>query len=83
MLVAPPVIDETASYKIFKDLFKGSESASRKLPKLIEKYAKSNDLLFFDASKIVKVSKVDGIHLDEDANKILGESLAEKITSVI
>lgn len=83
MIVAPPVIDETASYKVFKDMFKGSESASRKLPKLMEKFANNNDLLFFDASKVVKVSKVDGIHLDEENSKILSEELAKAVISYI
>ncbi len=79
MLIAPPAINEKESYKAFENVFKGSESTSRRLSKLMEKFARSEDFLFLDASEIVKVSIVDGVHLDEEANKLLGQAIAEKI----
>lgn len=79
MLIAPPTILEEHSYKIFGDLFKGSEMKVAQLPHLIEKYAQTHDLEFFDCSPVVKVSDVDGIHLDEEGNRLLGEALAQKV----
>ena len=79
MIVAPPVVNEKESYKSFKDIFKNSQKKSRQLSELLGSYAKKRHLLFFDSSKIVKPSPVDGIHLDETANKLLGENLVRKI----
>lgn len=79
MLIAPPTINERASYKTFGAIFKGSESRIRKLPKLIEKFATHHDLEFFDAGSVVTVSEADGVHLSVEANEILGKRLAEKI----
>lgn len=79
MIVAPPFINERASYKLFGAIFKGSESRIRKLPKVLEKFTRSKELLFFDASSVVTVSPIDGIHLTEEENKKLGVELANKI----
>jgi len=83
MIIAPPIINERESYKTFKDIFKNSEERSRKLPNLFETYAKKHDLAFFDSSKVVKVSPIDGIHLNEGANRLLAKSLANKIEPIL
>lgn len=56
MIVAPPFINERASYKLLGEIFKGSESRIRKLPKVLEKFANSKELFFFDSSAVVTVS---------------------------
>ncbi len=82
-LIAPPPIDEPSSYKEFKDVFKGSGSKILSLPSIIKDFATENKILFFDASKVVKVSPIDGIHLDIENNHLLGRALAQFIKEVL
>lgn len=82
MIVAPPFINERASYKLFGAIFKGSESRIRKLSKVLEKFARSKDLLFFDSSSVVTVSETDGVYLSKEENKKLGEALAGSILKI-
>jgi lysophospholipase L1-like esterase len=79
IVVSPPNINEEASYKSLKDIFKGSQNKLRQFPNLLNNFAIKNNILFFDASNIVEVSEIDGIHLNEESNKTLGEKLAEFI----
>jgi lysophospholipase L1-like esterase len=83
MIVTPPPTNEKKSYKIFNDLFKGSQSKSEKLPELLKNFVKTNKLLFFNASEIVQPSPIDGIHLAKLENKVLGEKLATKILNSV
>ena len=82
MIIAPPFINERSSYKLFGAIFKGSESRIRKLPKVLEKFARSKELEFFDASSVVTVSEIDGVHLSAESNKLLGEKLVEKVLEI-
>lgn len=82
-LVIPPTIDEVASDKAFKNIFSGSGDKILAMQKLIKQLADDNKVLTFDASKVVTVSQVDGIHLDADNNRLLGKALAQFIKEVI
>lgn len=82
LLIIPPIIDEAESYKAFKDIFKGSQPRLIELPGEITSYAKQNLLDYYNASEI-KVSKIDGIHLDVSANQQLGKGLANKIRTIL
>ena len=79
LIIAPPIINELESYKIFKELFKGAQDKVEKLVQLLRAYADKNNLEFFDSSAIITTSNIDGIHLDEEANELLAEALSTKI----
>ncbi len=83
LIIAPPVINEKDSYKAFGDFFKGADERSSKLPLALQKHTKERGLDFFDSSKIVKVSNIDGIHLDEKSNIELGKSLSEVVLKLL
>lgn len=82
LLLAPPLIEEKFSYALFNDLFKGAKEKSSKLGNIFDKIAEENGFKYFDTSKIVKPSEVDGIHLDQENNKILGQELAKVIINI-
>lgn len=82
-LVIPPTIDEVASDKAFKNIFNGSGEKILAMQKLIKQLADDNKVLTFDASRVVTVSQVDGIHLDSDNNRLLGRALAQFIKEVL
>lgn len=82
-VVIPPTIDEVASDKAFKNIFSGSGEKILAMQKLIKQLADDNKVLTFDASKIVTVSQIDGIHLDAENNRLLGRALAQFIKEVL
>lgn len=82
-LVIPPTIDEVASDKAFKNIFNGSGEKILAMQKMIKQIADDNKVLIFDASKVVTVSQVDGIHLDADNNRLLGKAVAQFIKEVL
>lgn len=82
-LVIPPTIDEPASDKAFKNIFSGSGEKIFAMQKLIKQLADDNKVLTFDASKVVTVSPVDGIHLDAENNRLLGRALAQFIKEIL
>lgn len=79
----PPAIDEPASDKAFKNMFSGSSEKILAMQKLIKQLADDSKVLTFDASKVVTVSQVDGIHLDAENNRLLGRALAQFIKEVL
>ncbi len=79
MLIAPPPINEVAAEKVFKTIFKGSSAKINELPKLMKSFAKENNVLYFDSSSVVKVSDIDGVHLDIQNNYLLGRALVQFI----
>ncbi len=82
-ILAPPIIDEEKSYESFQNIFKGSQQRSNALPAIIKKFAEKENVEFYDTSTIVSVSSKDGIHLDNNANRILGNELAKFINLIL
>lgn len=76
MLLAPPRVDEERARSAYGDWFDGAGAKTALLPQLIGEFAQKHDLLFFDTSTLITVSPLDGIHLDAENNRILGEKLA-------
>ncbi|MEI8232203.1 MAG: GDSL-type esterase/lipase family protein [bacterium] len=83
VLIAPPAIDEPTSHKWFKNIFNSAGPKIAALPTLIKEFAENNKVYYFDASKVVTFSPVDGIHLDIENNRLLGKSLAQFIKEVV
>lgn len=76
LLVGPPPLRELGR---LADMLTGAEQKSARLPELFLDLARRSDVLFLDASAIIEVSAVDGIHLDADAHKLLGQALGKMI----
>ena len=76
LLVAPPPILEVGC---LADMFEGGAAKSQRLAAEIEAAAKRVGVPFLDAGQVVKVSPVDGIHYDAEANPRLAEAFAAAI----
>jgi lysophospholipase L1-like esterase len=83
VLIAPPRVDEEYSYELFKDIFKDSKERSLVFPDLYHGIAETHGWHFLDSSIIISPSHVDGVHLDEENNKILGQAIARFLPSVL
>jgi len=75
LIVAPPLTKSPRGEMAEK--FAGAEQKSKGLPRELEKVAKELDCGFFDAGKVVSVSKIDGVHLDADQHAKLGAAMAD------
>ncbi|HEY1041405.1 MAG TPA: GDSL-type esterase/lipase family protein [Candidatus Paceibacterota bacterium] len=86
LLVAPPhmqaseIAQDTALTKIFGE---AAEQKSKELAPIYEQFARENNIAFFDASTVCKSASGEGVHLDIENNKLLGEALARKIQEQI
>lgn len=58
------------------EMFEGGTEKSRKLAERMAATAKSCGAHFLDAGTLIRSSDIDGIHLDEDAHRTLGEAVA-------
>ena len=83
VLIAPPEIDEPSSHVDFNNIFHSAGPKVAALPQLIKDFAKANKVYFFDASKVVKSSVPDGVHLDIEANHQLGRALTQFIKEIL
>jgi lysophospholipase L1-like esterase len=76
LLVAPPPIEEVGA---LATMFAGGAAKSRGLGAEVKAAAERAGVSFLDAGRLIKVSPVDGIHYDADANPILAEAFAAAI----
>lgn len=82
-IIAPPPIDEPVTHKDFKNIFNGAGPKIAALPALMKEFAEKNKIFYFDSSKIVTVSPIDGIHLDIENNHKLGRALVQFIKEIL
>jgi len=76
MVVAPPPILEVGW---MGELFAGGAAKSRQFGSRFKEVAARSGAAFLDAGAIVESSTVDGIHLDEDAQRVLAGAIAEMV----
>jgi lysophospholipase L1-like esterase len=76
LLVAPPPIIEVGC---LRGMFAGGAAKSAGLAAEIEAAAKRVGVPFLDAGKVVKVSAIDGIHYDAEANPALAQAIADAV----
>lgn len=75
LLVAPPPIVATRNLE-FRELFAGGEAASQRIAGLYEALADETGCGFFDAGKVATATPRDGVHLDAENTRKIGEALA-------
>ena len=79
LLVAPPKVVEIGR---LGQMFLGGAEKSIETGKLLAEVARRHDVAFLDASSVVEASAVDGIHLDDDAHRDLGQAIAKLVRSL-
>ncbi|NHB75282.1 SGNH/GDSL hydrolase family protein [Rhodobacter calidifons] len=76
LLVAPPPIEEVGC---LAGMFAGGAAKSRQLAAEVAAAARRAGVPFLDAGQVVRVSPIDGIHYDAEANPALAEAFAAAI----
>jgi lysophospholipase L1-like esterase len=78
--VSPPTV---ARLTDMAQMFEGAEAKSRQFPEHYESFAEQQGCEFFDGSRVIVSSDVDGIHLDPGEHRKLGEAVAERIRQIL
>jgi lysophospholipase L1-like esterase len=82
LLVSPSHIIPTADPEI-SARFRESIPKSLQLAEHYRQLADENGCHFWDAASVAKSSPVDGIHLDAENHKLLGQGIAEKAKVIL
>ncbi len=81
LLVAPQPLGPLSPF--MKTFFEGRAAVSRQLAREYEKIAHMTGCHFLDASKYVKSSRVDGVHLDAAEQKKLASGVKKSVLSIL
>lgn len=78
LLVSPPHIVETAD-EYFSAMFMGGVAQSKNLALYYSDAADTLGCGFFDAASVAKANNIDGVHMDADNTRALGQAIAPVI----
>ena len=65
------------------EMFQGGTEKSKSLGKEYKRVAEDRGVPFLDAGTVVTSSRVDGIHLDKDMQRKLGEAIAAMVPGIV
>jgi lysophospholipase L1-like esterase len=80
LLIAPPPIVKLG---ILAEMFDGGIAKSQKFAEYYRTYAEWYNVDFFDAGSVIRSSEIDGIHLEADQHRRLGEALAGEVNRLL
>ena len=81
LIVAPPALDGPKGTIAPK--FEGGDRRCVGVAAAYREVADGLGCAFFDAGSVVRASRVDGVHLDADAHRALGDALADVVRPLI
>jgi len=80
LLISPPPVGRLTD---LAEMFEGSEEKSERFAVHYGRFAEQNGCGFLDAGAVIASSDVDGIHLEEDEHRKLGEAVAPRIKGAL
>ena len=80
LLVSPPVVGKLTE---FAEMFEGAPDKSRRLGEHFRRVAAERGVPLLDLAGIVTTTDLDGIHLEADQHRRLGETMAAKVREII
>lgn len=83
LLVSPPPLGETIGAGADEIFDADSKAKSRALPEVYEGIATLAGEHFFDAGSVIETDGIDGIHFTAEANRTLGQAVAERVTEIL
>lgn len=81
LFICPPPLGPIEN-GVFADMFEGNYEKSTKLSAFYRDAAKARNVAFLDAGTIVTSSQEDGLHLQADQHKLLGEAVAKIVADM-
>lgn len=80
VLISPPAPGRLTE---MAEMFEGAEEKARLFPTHYRRFAEQYGCGFIDASDIITSSDLDGIHLEAEEHRKLGEAVAEHVRSAL
>lgn len=81
LVVAPPAIQTAAG--LMADKFAGGDQKCAGLAAAYQHVCSELHCHFFDADRVVRTSKLDGVHLDQAEHLTLGKAIAEVVRPLL
>lgn len=81
LLVAPPPIGDLKDDFVY--MFEGALAKAKDFPTRYWQVSVEHNCAFFDAATIIAPSPLDGLHLDEQGQRLLGENLAPLVRELL
>ena len=81
LIVAPPPLRTPGGAMALK--FAGGQERCAGVAEAYQRVAQELECLFFDSSRVIHISPVDGVHLDADQHRVLGRELAPVVASAL
>ena len=82
LIISPPPLVESDDAQ-FGAMFAGGIDESQKLAALYANLAQEMDVAFFDAGTVASASGLDGVHLDAENTKNIGEALVPIVKKLL
>jgi lysophospholipase L1-like esterase len=79
LILAPPPLGKLTEYA---ETFSGGVEKSRELASHYRSISEQYECTFFDTSRVIQSSKLDGLHIDPEDHEKLGHSLAEQVREI-
>lgn len=85
LLMSPPPLDEGLLTSWLGDVFEYETGIKKStaLKKWYREIAARYEIGFLDAGEFCDTSKLDGVHMDDDNQKKLGDAVAEYVRSML
>lgn len=80
LLMAPPLVTHLSDYA---EMLEGAEARSRQLAGHYRRVADFYGCHFLDAGSIVVCTDLDGVHLDMDEHRKLGQAVAGRVQEIL
>lgn len=80
LLIAPPPVGKLTD---MAEMFEGAEEKSARFAEHYRRFAEQYGCEFLDASESIVSSDIDGIHLEADEHRKLGEAVAASVEGVV
>jgi lysophospholipase L1-like esterase len=80
LIIAPPPIIQSSTLQDQYDFT--SIEKSNNISHAFQQVARVEDCAFLDAASLVIPSTIDGVHLDESGNKLLGHAVANRVQQI-
>ena len=80
LLLAPPPLGRLTE---FSEIFEGGPEKSKKFSEYYKRVAEEHGCEFFDTSRVVRSSDIDGVHFDKKSHRALGRAIAEVVKKIL
>ena len=80
ILISPPAVGNLTD---MAEMFQGSEEKSRRFPAHYKRFAEQHGCAFLDAGGVIVSSDIDGIHLEAEEHRKLGEAVAARVRETL